>query len=147
MKTHTRVLGILMAGMMAVSTMAMVPANAANTTDHGWNFNFGDSIFKPNNYSYSEARTKENSTSVYVYYKGGASQNMHLQTQGRRNGGGWNNYTLTGNVYLAKGNRYSIRNNIYEALKLNNSDHVEAGSASEYQWLVRLFKCQWCLES
>ena len=32
MKKHTRVLGILLAGMMAVSTAAMVPANAATIT-------------------------------------------------------------------------------------------------------------------
>ncbi|WOC32688.1 MULTISPECIES: ATP-binding cassette domain-containing protein [Caproicibacterium] len=39
MKRHTRVLGILLAGMMVVSTAAMVPANAANTTDANSNFN------------------------------------------------------------------------------------------------------------
>lgn len=37
-KKHTRVLGILLAGMMAVSTAAMVPANAADTTDTGFRF-------------------------------------------------------------------------------------------------------------
>ena len=38
-KRHTSVLGISLAGMIVVSTAAMVPANAANTTDANSNFN------------------------------------------------------------------------------------------------------------
>ena len=126
MKTHTRVLGVLMAGMMAVSTMAMVPANAANTDDRGWNFNFSGNIFDSHKYSYwHEFREKRDASSVYVYFKGGSSSNMYLQTMGRRNGGGWNNHTLAGYVYLARGNQYSIQNNIFEALKLKDKDYVE----------------------
>lgn len=126
MTKHTRVLGIFMAAMMAVSTAAMVPVNAANTTDYGWAFSFKNDVFHQHKYSYSDARTKQNTTSVYVYFQKGDSNYMHLQTMGRQNGGGWNNCTLKSNVYLAKGNQYSVQNNIYEALKLNSSDTVQA---------------------
>lgn len=116
MKKHTRVLGIMLAGMMAVSTMAMVPANAANTSDSNFKFQFS------HNYQYNmfQDREKKDSSSVYVYPTYILHNRIDIATMGRDPDGdnGWRVYTLpTNDVFLRAGTSYSIQNRIYEALR------------------------------
>ena len=127
MKKHTRVLGVLMAGMMAVSTAAIIPVNAADTADTGFRFQFS------RNYQYdlNGNRKKDDDTSAYVYPSYVQNGKLNIETMGRNSYGDnkWRNYTLPVNdVYLKTGTEYSIQNKINEA----GCDWTQLRSAAPY---------------
>lgn len=86
-----------------------LPAFAADTGDTPWHFDV------TNSYSYTDPRPKDDATYVYVKVKFcNRREGAEIRTMGRPDGGGWENDTAAGVVYLKSGHIYSVQNFIYE---------------------------------
>lgn len=116
--------------MMAVSTMAMVPANAAgipDTSDTGFRFQFSRNF----QYDMNGNRKKEDESSVYIYPTYVKNGKLDIETMGRNSYGDnkWRNYTLPADdVYVRVDEQYSIRNRTAEA----GCDWARLRSAAPY---------------
>lgn len=109
-KLKSRVLGAVMATAMIAAVAAAVPANAATTQPQYFTFAVQGS------YSYynTAGLDKGDKSSAYVYvWSSSQSSYMPTQIMGKASNG-WVNATLAGSVNLYRGNKYSVRNLVYE---------------------------------